>query len=118
MHVNTPCPMRAPGMATGTFALEVAMDELAAAVDIDPLELRLRNRADRDQDQDLPWSSNQLEACYRTAAARFGWERRPPRPRAMRAGPFLIGHGMATAIYSADRSPASASATLLASGDL
>jgi xanthine dehydrogenase YagR molybdenum-binding subunit len=117
MHVNSPCPMRAPGMASGVFALETAMDELAVAAAIDPLELRLRNHADRDPDRDLPWSSKALAACYRVAAARFGWERRPPRPRSMRAGPVLIGHGMATAIYSADRSAASASATLFASGE-
>ena len=87
MHTNTPCPMRAPGIATGTYALELGMDELAAALGMDPLALRLQNLADRDQEQNLPWSSNELEACYRVAAARFGWERRLREPRSTRLGP-------------------------------
>ena len=116
VNTNTPCPMRAPGTVTGVFALEVAMDELAVALGMDPVELRLRNHADRDPEEQRPWSSKELRACYRTAAARFGWSRRSPAPRSMRDGRLLIGYGMATAVYPAYRSKASASATVFADG--
>jgi len=116
LDTNTPTHMRAPGVVTGVFALETAMDELAVALDMDPLALRLRNEAKHDEDEDRRWSSKELRACYRTAAARFGWQHRLPRPRAMQHGPWLVGYGMATAVYPAYRSEASASVTLLADG--
>src|SRR5207244_2820288 len=116
MDTNTPCPMRAPGVVTGVFALEAAMDELAGALGIDPLELRLQNHAERNEQDDLPWSSKALRECYRLAAERFGWSHRSPAPRSMRAGPLLVGYGMATAVYPASRSAASASATIFADG--
>jgi xanthine dehydrogenase YagR molybdenum-binding subunit len=116
MNTNTPTSMRAPGHVSGAFAIECAMDELAVQLGMDPVELRVRNRADRDEAQDRPWSSNELLACYRTAAERFGWAPSSWHPRSLRDGSILIGHGMATAIYPAHRSAASASATLLADG--
>ena len=116
MNTNSPCPMRGPGMATGVLALEMGMDELAVELGIDPVELRLRNYAERDEDKNLPWSSKELRACYKTAAERFGWDRRTADPGSMRDGRTLIGYGMATAIYPAERSKASASATLFANG--
>ncbi len=108
--------MRAPGEAPGTFALEVAMDELAYLLNMDPIDLRLKNYAERDEDKNLPWSTKSLKECYRQGAARFGWSRRPPEPRAMRDGNALIGWGMATAIYPARRSPASAKARMYPDG--
>jgi len=116
MDTNTPTYMRAPGLVTGAFALETALDELAVALDMDPLALRLKNYAERNEDDDLPWSSKELRACYRLAADRFGWARRSPAPRSMREGRMRIGYGMATAVYPAYRSEASASATLFADG--
>jgi xanthine dehydrogenase YagR molybdenum-binding subunit len=116
MDTNTPTHMRAPGEVSGLFALECAMDELAVALDMDPLELRLANYAERNEADDLPWSSKELRACYRTAAERFGWSRRAPQPRSMRDGPWLVGYGMATTLYPAYRSGASASATVFADG--
>jgi xanthine dehydrogenase YagR molybdenum-binding subunit len=116
MATNTPCWMRAPGVVTGGFALEVAMDELAVALGLDPVALRLINYARRDPDEDQPWSSNELKACYRLAAERFGWSRRSSVPRSMTENGLLVGYGMATAIYPASRSPASAVATLFADG--
>ncbi|WP_366657035.1 xanthine dehydrogenase family protein molybdopterin-binding subunit [Fodinicurvata sp. EGI_FJ10296] len=116
MNTNTPCPMRAPGVITGLLALESAMDELAVTLGMDPLALRLRNMAEFDQKKDLPWSSNELRACYETAAARFGWAKRRSDPGSMRQGRLRVGWGMATAIYHAQRSPASASATIYANG--
>jgi xanthine dehydrogenase YagR molybdenum-binding subunit len=114
MDTNSPCAMRSPGIATGVLALEMAMDELAVALDMDPLELRLRNYAEQDEHKGLPWSSKELRACYRAAARRFGWKRRSPRPGSMGERGQLIGYGMATAVYPAHRAPASASATIFA----
>ncbi len=116
MNVNTPCPMRGPGWATGLVAQEMAMDELAEQLGIDPIELRLRNYAERDPMKDLPWSSKALRECYAQGAERFGWSRRAPKPRAMRDGRDLVGFGMATAIYDSGRYPTSASVALLADG--
>ncbi|KAA2237797.1 xanthine dehydrogenase family protein molybdopterin-binding subunit [Salinarimonas soli] len=116
MNTNSPCPMRSPGVATGMLALETAMDELAVALRMDPLELRLKNYADRDQHKNLPWSSKELRACYRVAAERFGWSERTPEPRSMRRNGHLIGYGMATAVYPSHRAKASAAATLLRDG--
>lgn len=116
MNVSTPCPMRGPGWATGLIGQEMAMDELAEQLRLDPIELRLRNYAERDPVKDLPWSSKALRACYRQGAERFGWSRRTPEPRAMQDGRELVGFGMATAIYHVARYPTSASATLFADG--
>ncbi len=116
MNVSTPCPMRGPGWATGLIGQEMAMDELAEALKLDPIELRLRNYAERDPMKDLPWSSKALRACYRQGAERFGWSRRPPEPRTLRNGRDLVGFGMATAIYHVARYPTSTSATLFADG--
>src|SRR5438874_3479452 len=108
--LNAPLPtyMRAPGEASGSFALESAIDELAAAANLDPIELRLRNYAETDPHQDKPFSSKALKQCYADGAEAFGWTRRPPEPRAMRDGPVLIGWGMATATYPTNRSEAGA----------
>lgn len=116
MNVGTPCPMRAPGVVTGVLALELAMDELAEAAGLDPLELRIRNHADRDPQKDLPWSSKSLLDCYRQGAERFGWKNRKPGPRSMAEGDLLVGWGMATAVYPTHRSKASASIVLRADG--
>lgn len=116
LDVSTPTYMRAPGEVTGSFALESAMDELAVALRIDPLELRLRNFAERDPDRGVPWSSNGLRECYRVGAERFGWERRRSEPGALRDGRFLVGHGMAVGSYPALRNVAAARARVLADG--
>jgi xanthine dehydrogenase YagR molybdenum-binding subunit len=114
VNANTPCPMRAPGIATGAMALEMAMDELAVELGMDPVDLRLRNNAESDEAKNVPWSSKALVACYQTAANRFRWSQRTPQPRSMRDGRLLIGYGMATAFYPAERAPASVQAILYA----
>ena len=108
--VNAPLPtyMRAPGEASGSFALESSMDELAAALKMDPLELRLRNYAETDPHEDKPFSSKSLRQCYADAAEAFGWARRPVETGSMRDGSALIGWGMATATYPMNRSEAGA----------
>jgi xanthine dehydrogenase YagR molybdenum-binding subunit len=115
---NSPCDMRAPGGAEGLYAIECAMDELAAAANIDPLELRLINYSDRDQMEDKPYSSKELRECYRQGAERFGWSRRAPQPRSMRDCNELVGWGMASGIWEAMRLEASARAVLGANGSL
>jgi xanthine dehydrogenase YagR molybdenum-binding subunit len=116
MNVNTPAPMRGPGEATGVYALESALDELAAALKLDPVELRLRNFADADPQSGKPWSSNSLKECYRAAAERFGWSRRKPEPRSMRDGRLLVGYGMATATWPTHRQPATVLVRIQADG--
>jgi xanthine dehydrogenase YagR molybdenum-binding subunit len=118
LDLNSPCDMRAPGGAEGLYAIECAMDELAYAANVDPLELRLINYCDRDQMEDKPYSSKELRECYRQAAERFGWSRRNPQPRSMKDGNELIGWGMATGIWEAMQLPASARAVLSANGSL
>ena len=116
MNVHTPTWMRAPGEASGVYALECAMDELAVALDLDPIELRLRNEPTQDEFKKLPFSSRSTRECYRVGAERFGWNRRNPAPRSMRDGRLLIGWGMASATYPMNFAPASAIARLLPDG--
>jgi xanthine dehydrogenase YagR molybdenum-binding subunit len=99
--------MRAPGEVSGVFALETAMDELAVALNLDPVELRLRNEPEEDEFKKLPFSSRSTKECYRIGAERFGWSRRPHGPRSMRDGRLLIGWGMASATYPMNFAPAS-----------
>jgi len=115
---NTPCDMRAPGGAEGAYAIECAMDELAYAANIDPLELRLINYSDKNQIEDRRYSSKQLRECYRQGAEKFGWSNRSPQPRSMRDGNELVGWGMATGIWEAMQMPASAKAVLTANGSV
>ena len=114
---GTPTSQRAPGEAPGVFALKSAMDELAYALDMDPIELRLVNYADEDPQKKLPWSSKELRACYRQGAERFGWSKRDKRPRSMTAEDgWLIGYGMATATYPTNRSEAHARVQIMPDG--
>ena len=101
LDLPTSCDMRCPSGATGVYALECAMDELAVALKIDPLELRLRCYSERDQNINQPFSSKALRVCYRRGAEAFGWDQRNADPRSMRDGGDLVGWGMATGIWDA-----------------
>ena len=101
LDLPTSCDMRCPSGATGVYALECSMDELAIALKIDPLELRLRCYSDRDQNIGQPFSSKALRECYRQGAEAFGWDKRNAEPRSMRDGGDLVGWGMATGIWDA-----------------
>ncbi len=116
LDLATPCDMRAPSAATSVYALECAMDELAVALELDPLELRLRCYSDRDQHTDRPYSSKSLRECYRQGAAAFGWEKRSPEPRSMRDGTELVGWGMATGVWEALQVPIAVRIVLTANG--
>ena len=97
--------MRAPGESVGTFALESALDELADALKIDPIELRARIEPKKDPTSGLEFSERGLLEAYRRGAERFGWSQRNPTPRSRRDGDWLIGHGVATATYPYYRMP-------------
>jgi xanthine dehydrogenase YagR molybdenum-binding subunit len=114
--LNTPTWMRAPGAVSGMFALECAMDELAYALRIDPLELRLINYSEVDPESGKPWSSKALRECYRLGAEKFGWKDRKWEPRSMRDGRLLVGWGMATGVWGAFQREATARITLRANG--
>jgi xanthine dehydrogenase YagR molybdenum-binding subunit len=110
--------MRAPGEAPGTAVLEIAMDELAEKLKMDPVQLRLANYADNDPSHDRPWTSKHLRDCYTQAAERFGWAKRSATPGTVTEGNALIGYGMATATYPANRSAAMAVVRLLPGGKM
>ncbi|MBE7172604.1 MAG: xanthine dehydrogenase family protein molybdopterin-binding subunit [Williamsia sp.] len=116
LDMSMPSPARGPGETSGSFAMESAMDELAYALKMDPLELRLQNFADLDLNKNLPWSSNYLKECYQLGAEKFGWSKRSTTPGSMKNGSLLVGMGMSAGIYKAERAPASAGVTLYADG--
>jgi xanthine dehydrogenase YagR molybdenum-binding subunit len=116
IDLPTSCDMRAPSAASAVYALECAMDELAVALKLDPLELRLRCYSERDQHGNRPYSSKALRDCYRQGAAAFGWEKRRPTPRSMREGTELVGWGMATGVWEALQMPITVHIVLTANG--
>jgi xanthine dehydrogenase YagR molybdenum-binding subunit len=116
LDLPTSCDMRAPGAATGVYALECAMDELAIALKTDPVQLRLQCYSDRDQGEDLPYTSKQLRECYRQGAEAFGWDKRNAAPRSMRDGSELVGWGMASGVWEALQMPATVRIVLTANG--
>jgi xanthine dehydrogenase YagR molybdenum-binding subunit len=108
--------VRAPGEAPGMLAVESAMDELAYALDMDPVELRIRNEPTVDPERDVPFSDRHLVECLREGARRFGWERRPTQPATLRDGRWLVGYGMSAAIRVHLQMPTSARVRLEVSG--
>nr|WP_230416160.1 xanthine dehydrogenase family protein molybdopterin-binding subunit [Micromonospora tarapacensis] len=116
LDVPTPFWMRAPGHTPGSFALESALDELALACQVDPVELRLRNDTTVDPESGRPFTSRNLAACLDDGARRFGWVDRDPTPRSRREGRWLFGTGMAGSSYPARMRPAAASAAASADG--
>ncbi|MDN3296608.1 xanthine dehydrogenase family protein molybdopterin-binding subunit [Streptomyces ficellus] len=116
LDVPTPSWMRAPGEAPGMYALESAMDELAGALGLDPVELRVRNDPATDPDSGLPFSSRHLVECLREGARLFGWADRDPRPAVRREGTLLTGTGVAAATYPVLLSPSTATVTALHDG--
>ncbi|MDT0648982.1 xanthine dehydrogenase family protein molybdopterin-binding subunit [Autumnicola edwardsiae] len=118
LDVYTPLDMRAPGGATGMYALEAAMDELAYKLKMDPLELRLKNYTEEDMSDGKPFSTKTLRECFKQGAERFGWEKRNPEPRSMKDGNHFTGWGMATGVWDAMQVPARAKAEFSADGTL
>ncbi|HTV07965.1 MAG TPA: xanthine dehydrogenase family protein molybdopterin-binding subunit [Candidatus Aquilonibacter sp.] len=111
MNIGIGTFMRAPGESSGTAVLEIAMDELAEKLKIDPVQLRIINYAEVNPDEHKPWSSKHLRECYTQGAERFGWAKlreSNAMPGQKIEGNNLIGYGMATATYPANRSAAMA----------
>jgi xanthine dehydrogenase YagR molybdenum-binding subunit len=116
LDLATPCDMRAPSAASAVYALECAMDEVAVALKLDPIELRLRCHSERDQRTGRPYSSKNLRECYRQGAEAFGWDKRSSEPRSMRDGGDLVGWGMATGVWEALQMPITVRIVLTANG--
>jgi xanthine dehydrogenase YagR molybdenum-binding subunit len=112
----TPGWMRGPGEHPSSYGIESAMDELAYALNTDPLELRRINWAEQDPRRNVPWSTRQLREAYTAGAEAFGWSRRNPVPRSMREGRELIGWGMAAGTYPVLKTPSEARVILHANG--
>jgi xanthine dehydrogenase YagR molybdenum-binding subunit len=116
LDVPTPSFMRAPGWAPGSFAVESAMDELAAELGMDPIALRVRNEPSVGPVSRLPFSSRNLVGCLEEGARRFGWADRDPRPGVRRDGRWLVGTGVAASAHSAGVAPSTAAVTAEADG--
>jgi xanthine dehydrogenase YagR molybdenum-binding subunit len=108
LDVPVPTIMRGPGESSGMFALESAMDEMAIACGMDPVEFRIRNEPDSGPESGLPFSSRNLVGCLREGARRFGWEPRDPTPRTRHDGRWLVGTGVAASNYPSPRLPGNA----------
>lgn len=116
LNIGTPIWMRGPGEATGSFALESAIDELAYKLKLDPLELRIRNHADIDPEHNRPFSSKYLKEAYQTGAEKIGWYQRNPAPKSMTEDGMLVGYGVSSGTFGAYRSGATVMATLTPEG--
>ena len=119
LDLSTPTYTRGPGETTGVFALESAMDELAHALKMDPLELRRKNYSENDQSRDnMPYSSKYLNECYDRGAEKFGWDKRSPVPGSVKKDGWLVGYGMSNGVYGTHRAGSAAKARITADGKL
>ncbi|MBL7744820.1 MAG: xanthine dehydrogenase family protein molybdopterin-binding subunit [Chitinophagaceae bacterium] len=118
LDLNTPTWMRGPGEATGAFALECALDELAYKLNIDPVELRLKNYAEVHPVNKLPWSSKFLKECYEAGKQKIGWDKRPSAPGSLKENGMLTGYGMGGGVFGAYRGNAAVRAILNQEGML
>lgn len=118
LDLSVPTYTRGPGETVGSYALESAMDELAFALNMDPMEFRLKNYTETDPERNLPYSSKYLRECFELGAAQFGWNKRNLKPRSLEKDGWLIGYGLATGAYGANRAPSTAKARLNADGVL
>jgi xanthine dehydrogenase YagR molybdenum-binding subunit len=118
LDISSPIWMRGPGEATGAFALESAMDELAYKLNIDPLEFRLINYTETDPERNKPFSSKFVKEAYQLGAEKIGWFKRDRKPRSMKDGEWLVGYGMSTGTFGAFRGSATCRGVLNADGTL
>lgn len=118
LDLNTPTWMRGPGEATGSFALECALDELAYKLQLDPVELRIRNYATVHPVSQLPWSSKYLKECYDKGRELIGWSNRSAQPRSRTENGWLAGYGMGGGVFGAGRGNAQVKAVFKKDGSL
>jgi xanthine dehydrogenase YagR molybdenum-binding subunit len=116
LDVNTPTWMRGPGEASGAFALECALDDLAHKLNIDPVELRVINYAELHPVSKKPWSSKFLKECYEEGKKRVGWQNRSATPGALKENGMLVGYGMGGGVFGAWRGNATVKAILHQNG--
>jgi xanthine dehydrogenase YagR molybdenum-binding subunit len=117
MNMITPTYTRGPGKATGSFALESAIDELAFKLNMDPIEFRLKNEPAKDPSNDKPWSSRKLVECLKEGARAFSWEKRNAQPGRQQHGDYLVGYGVAGGTYPAHQQASSAIIKLTREGN-
>ncbi|MDQ6764396.1 MAG: xanthine dehydrogenase family protein molybdopterin-binding subunit, partial [Bacteroidota bacterium] len=118
LDLSLPTYMRGPGETTGMYALECAMDEMAYALNIDPLEFRLLNYAETDPERNLPYSSKFLKEAYQMGAAAIGWKNRNPQIASMKEGEWQVGYGMGSGIFGSGRGAAKVLVKFLDDGSL
>lgn len=118
LNINTPIWMRGPGPATGCFALECALDELAYKLNIDPVELRMINHADVHPMTKQEWTTKFLKECYKIGKEKIGWGNRPMVAGSKREDGMLVGYGMATGVFGAGKGRATVKGILSADGKL
>lgn len=118
LDLNTPTWMRGPGEATGAFALESALDELAYKLNMDPVELRVKNYAELHPASKLPWSSKFLKECYEAGREKIGWNKRSTIPGSLKEDGMLVGYGMGGGVFGAGRGNAAVKAILKKDGTL
>ncbi|WP_276503520.1 xanthine dehydrogenase family protein molybdopterin-binding subunit [Terrimonas pollutisoli] len=118
LDVSTPIWMRGPGEATGTFALESALDELSYKLNLDPIELRIRNYAETDPEKNKPWSSKYLKECYQMGAEKIGWSKRSQTPGGLTEEGMQVGYGMGSGVFFALRWAGAAKGILKNDGSL
>ena len=118
VDLNTPTWMRGPGPATGCFALECALDELAYQLNMDPIELRLINYAEVHPTSKLPWTSKYLKECYELGKDKIGWKNRPGTPGSLKENGMFVGYGMGTGVFGAGRGQATVKGILKNDGNL
>jgi xanthine dehydrogenase YagR molybdenum-binding subunit len=118
MDVSTPIWMRGPGEATGAFALESAIDEIAYAVNMDPIQFRILNHTDTDPEKNLPWSTKYLKECFELGSETIGWNKRQLKAGMLTDGPWKIGYGMSVGTFGANRQGSKVRAKLFANGSL
>lgn len=118
LDLSQPTYMRGPGETTGMYALECAMDEMAHALNIDPLEFRLINYAETDQEKNRPYSSKFLKEAYQMGSDVIGWKERNPEIRSMKDGEWLVGYGMGSGVFGSGRGAAKLGIKFMADGTL
>ncbi len=118
LDLSLPTYMRGPGETTGMYALECAIDEMAHALNIDPLEFRLLNYAETDPERNLPYSSKFLKEAYQIGADTIGWKNRDPRIASMKEGKWQVGYGMGSGIFGSGRGAAKVGVKFLDDGSL
>lgn len=118
VDLGVPIWMRGPGEATGAFALESAIDEIAHALDMDPLEFRIKNDPEMDQQRNKPFSSKNIKEAYKIGAEKIGWSQRKNKPGSIKEGPWQTGYGVSIGVFNANRGKASVKGVLKADGSL